>query len=302
MRRPASTRPSSGSGRAAAEGARLIVFPELFVPLYPSGSWAHRAARFDGFDELWKRLWANSADVPGPLLDRLVQSCRDHDVYVVMGVNERESSRSGSLYNTVVYLGPHGILAKHRKLMPTMHERLFHGIGRGDDLASVQTPVGRVGGLICWENLMPMARYAVYTSGPQIWVAPTADDSDKWLASMRHIAFESGAFVVSVPQFIPRSAFPGDFPIELPDTEVLGRGGAAIVEPTQGNLIAGPLYDEEGMVTADCNLSACLSAKRVFDSVGHYAREDVLLSTVTLGAAEADGRGTARKPLESELP
>jgi predicted amidohydrolase len=174
-------------------------------------------------------------------------------------------------------MGPSGLLGRHRKLMPTHHERLFHGIGAGDDLAVVNAAGARVGGLICWENRMPLARYAVYRGGPQIWVAPTADDSDGWLASMRHIAIEAGAFVVSAPQFIPASAFPSDFPVALPpDKGVFGRGGAAIIEPTSGKVIAGPLYDEEGIVEAECDLRVGLHAKRWFDSVGHYSREDVL--------------------------
>jgi nitrilase len=161
--------------------------------------------------------------------------------------------------------------------MPTMQERLFHGIGAGDDLGVTETPLGRVGGLICWENRMPLARYAVYRGGPQIWIAPTADDSDAWLATVRHIAIESGAFVVSAPQYIPASAFPDDFPAPLPEgKEVFGNGGAAIVEPTWGEVIAGPLYGEEGMVVADCDLGDGLKAKRWFDAVGHYGREDVL--------------------------
>jgi nitrilase len=262
---------------AAADGAELAVLPEAFVPLYPSGAWAKAAAAFDGFDELWERLWANSVEVPGPLTDRIAAACAEHGIHVAIGINERELERPGTLYNAVVLIGPEGLVWKHRKLMPTHHERLFHGIGAGDDLAAADTPLGRIGGLICWENRMPLARYAAYRSGPQIWVAPTADDSDGWLASMRHIAIESGAYVVSVPQFIPRSAFPDDFPAELPDREVFGRGGAAIVEPAGGNVIAGPLYDDEGIVTADCDLSAALHAKRWFDVVGHYSREDVLL-------------------------
>ena len=141
----------------------------------------------------------------------------------------------------------------------------------------VETPAGRIGGLICWENRMPLARYAVYRGGPQIWVAPTADDSDGWLASMRHVAIESGAFVVSAPQYIPGSAFGEDFPVPVERDHVYGRGGAAIVEPTWGEVIAGPLYGEEGMVVADCDLRAGLHAKRWFDAVGHYSREDVLL-------------------------
>ena len=123
---------------------------------------------------------------------------------------------------------------------------------------------------------MPLARYAVYQGGPQIWVAPTADDSDGWIATVRHIAIESGAFVVSVPQYIPRSAFPSDFPVELPDVETFGNGGAAIVDPKAGEVIAGPLYGREGIVTADCDLRRGLQAKRWFDAVGHYGREDVL--------------------------
>jgi nitrilase len=161
--------------------------------------------------------------------------------------------------------------------MPTNHERLFHGVGAGDDLAPVETPVGRIGGLICWENRMPLARYRVYEGGPQIWVAPTADDSEAWQALMRTIAVESGTFVVSAPQFIPASAFPDDFPAELPEgKEKFGRGGAAIYAPGWGEILAGPLYGEEGMVVADCDLRETLRAKRLFDAVGHYSRSDVL--------------------------
>jgi nitrilase len=272
-------------GEAAGQGARLVVLPEAFVPVYPGNSWGKHAADFGGFDELWERLWANAVDVGGPLVGRLVDACREHDVHCAIGVNERESERPGTLYNTLLLLGPGGLLHKHRKLMPTMHERLFHGIGAGDDLEVTETPLGRIGGLICWENRMPLARYAVYRGGPQIWLAPTADDTDGWLASMRHIAIESGAFVVSVPQYIPRSAFPDDFPVPLPDKgEVLGNGGAAIVEPDEGEVIAGPLYGEEGIVIADCDLRMGLHAKRLFDAVGHYSREDVLAPKPVDGA------------------
>ncbi len=265
-------------GHAAEAGAQLAVLPETFVPLYPSNAWARTASGFGGFDELWARLWENSVDVPGPLVDRLAEGCRRLDMHLAIGVNERESDRPGSIYNALLIFGPQGLISKHRKLMPTHHERLFHGVGAGDDLAVADTPLGRIGGLICWENRMPLARYAMYRGGPQIWVAPTADDSDGWIASMRHIAIESGAYVVSAPQYIPRSAFPDDFPVELPERDVFGRGGAAIVEPEEGGLVAGPLYDEEGILVADCDLRAGLHAKRWFDAVGHYSREDVLLA------------------------
>ena len=267
---------------AAGAGAQLIVLPEVFVSLYPSNAWAKAASAFGGFDQLWERMWESAIDVPGPLLEHLIAACRKHSVVCAIGVNERESERPGTLYNTLLVLGPEGLLHRHRKLMPTHHERLFHGIGAGDDLGVVATEVGRVGGLICWENRMPLARYAVYRGGPQIWVAPTADDSDGWLASMRHIAIESGAFVVSAPQYIPASAFPADFPVPLPEgKDVFGRGGAAIVEPTWGEVIAGPLYGEEGMVVADCDLRRGLHAKRWFDAVGHYSRVEVLRAPTT---------------------
>jgi nitrilase len=273
--------------RAARDGVQLAVLPETFVSVYPSNAWARSASAFGGWNELWERMWESSVDVPGPEVERLVQACRHHDLHCAIGVNERESHRPGTLYNTLLLLGPKGLLWRHRKLMPTHHERLFHGIGPGDDLAPVETDLGRIGGLLCWENRMPLARYAVYRGGPQIWIAPTADDSDGWLASMRHIAIESGAFVVSAPQYIPSSAFPDDFPVALPEgKEVFGRGGAAIVDPTAGDLIAGPLYGEEGMVVADCDLKRGLHAKRWFDSVGHYSREEAL-APVTRGGVPA---------------
>ena len=278
---------------AAADGVQLAVLPETFVSLYPSGAWAHPAARFSGFDGLWERMWESSVDVPGPQVDRIAAACAEHDIWCVIGVNERESERPGSLYNAMLTIGPEGLVAKHRKLMPTQHERLFHGIGAGDDLTVVETPLGRVGGLICWENRMPLARYALYRQGPQIWVAPTADDTDGWLASVRHIAIESGAFVVSVPQYIPRSAFPDDFPAELPEAEVFGEGGAAIIRPEDGEVIAGPLYGQEGMVVADCDLRVGLHAKRFFDAVGHYGREEVLLGAATLTSRNGGSQAEA---------
>jgi nitrilase len=286
---------------AAEKGAQLAVFPEAFVPLYPSNAWARGASSFTGWDELWERLWENSVDVPGPLTDRIAAVCAEHEIHCAIGVNERESNRPGSLYNALAVIGPQGLIAKHRKLMPTMHERLFHGVGAGDDLAVADTAIGRLGGLICWENMMPLARYAVYRGGPQIWLAPTADDTDGWLASMRHIAIESGAFVVSAPQFIPASAFPDDFPVPLPEgKEVFGRGGAAVAEPDEGEVIAGPLYGEEGMVIADCDLRAALHAKRLFDVVGHYSREDVLPRLIA-APREDDGapQAVAREPADA---
>jgi nitrilase len=279
---------------AAGRGARLAVLPEAFVSLYPSNAWARSATAFGGWDDLWERMWDSSVDVSGPHVARLVEVCREHGLYCVVGVNEREDVRPGSLYNTMLTLGPGGLLHRHRKLMPTMQERVFHGFGAGDDLTVTELDgVGRVGGLICWENRMPLARYAVYRQGPQIWAAPTADDSDGWLASVRHIAIESGAYVVSVPQYIPAAAFPDDFPVPLPEGKaVFGDGGAAIIEPTWGDVIAGPLRGEEGIVLADCDLRAGLHAKRWFDAVGHYSRAEVL-APGTAGLPAAPERADA---------
>src|SRR5919108_2333583 len=152
---------------AAGQGAELAVLPETFVPLYPSNRWAKGAAGFSGWDELWERLHANSVEVPGPLTDELAAACRRLNLHAVVGINERDG---GSLYNAYITLGPGGLIHKHRKLMPTQHERLFHGIGAGQDLQPVDTPLGKIGGLICWENRMPLARRAGYQGEPQNWV------------------------------------------------------------------------------------------------------------------------------------
>jgi nitrilase len=221
------------SGPAAGDGAKLVVLPEAFVSLYPANACAAApASGFGGLEQLWERTWESSIDVSGPAVDLLAAACAEHNVICAIGVNERESERPGTLYNTLLLISGEGLL--HR-------------------------------------------RDAVYQGGPQIWIAPTADDSDGWLASMRHIAIESGAFVVSAPQFIPATAFGDDFPLPLPPgKEVFGRGGAAIIDPEWGTLIAGPLYDEVGIVLAACDLRRGLQAKRWFDAVGHYSRTEVL--------------------------
>ena len=259
---------------AAAQGAELVVFPETFLSLYPSYAWAHLPGG-DG-DAFWERFWGSWVEVPGPAVDRLVDGVPGARPACAIGVNERELDRPGSVYNTLLLLGPDGLSPAPqadadlpRAAVP--RDRRGRRPGRRRRPAS-----GRLGGLICWENRMPLARWAVYQGGPQIWLAPTADDSEGWQATIRHIAIESGAFVVSVPQFIQSAGFPDDFPWPLPDSEVFGRGGAAVVAPGSGEVIAGPLYDEEGLVVADCDLRQTLHAKRWFDVAGHYSRADVL--------------------------
>jgi nitrilase len=236
-------------------------------------------------------MWMNAVDVPGPHTERLAAACAELGVHLVIGVNERESGRPGTLYNTMLVLGPAGLLHRHRKLMPTHHERLFHGIGAGDDLGIADTAIGRIGGLICWENFMPLARYALYRLGPQIWVAPTMDDREIWTALMRTIAFEAGAWVIGVTQYQHRSQFPPDFPVELPADrpDEFSRGGTVIVEAGSGQVVAGPLYGREGMLIHDCDLRLGLRAKQGFDAVGHYGREDVLLDVLAARQPSANG-------------
>lgn len=262
---------------AVDRGAQFVVFPECFVSMYPSGAWAAAAATWtEGCDELWERMWESSVDLDGPFVEKLVSASAQRGVPLAIGVNERVDSRPGTLYNTLVVIGPEGVLHSHRKLMPTMHERVFHGQGDGEDLKVVPvTGVGRVGGLLCWENRMPLARWALYEQGPQVWLAPTADDSEAWLISMRAIAVEAGVFVVSVPQVIPRAAFPSDFPLALPEQASFGRGGVCVIAPS-GELLVGPVYEKEATVLAACDLRETLRAKRYFDVAGHYSRADVL--------------------------
>ncbi len=267
---------------AASLGAKLVVLPEGFISFYPPSS-ITQSRHDQGMTDLFELMWLSGVDVPGPIVDQLAKLCADLDIHLAIGVNERESARPGTLYNTMLLVGPSGLLHKHRKLMPTHHERLFHGIGAGRDLGVTDTPLGRIGGLICWENRMPLARYAVYRGGPQIWVAPTMDDGEAWLALMRAIAYESGASVVSVCQYIHGSQFPEAFPFELPGgrDRVLSHGNSVIIDGGTNQIIAGPLADEEGILTAECDLRTSLRSKQWFDAVGHYSREDVLFGVLT---------------------
>jgi len=275
---------------AAAQGAQLIVLPECFLSFYPSS--ALTESRYDEAQiDLFERMWHSAVDVPGPEVDRLAAVCAELGIHLSIGVNERESDRPGTLYNAQLLLGPTGLLSKHRKLMPTYQERLFHGMGDGDDLHVVDTPVGRIGGLVCWEHRMPLARYAVYRGGPQIWVAPTMDDRDIWRALMRTIAYESGAWVVSVCQYIHGRDLPEGIPA---DDRVYSEGGSAIIAGDSGDVVAGPLVGEEGILVADCDLRTTLRAKKWFDAVGHYSREDVLLRVLAEPGGTNGGHSSPR--------
>jgi nitrilase len=262
---------------AAAGGARLALFPETFVPVYPSNRWARELAHGAAGAALWARLAQQSVEVPGPAADAIGRAARDAGIWLAVGVNELER---GTIYNTLLIYAPDGALAlRHRKLVPTNHERLVWGPGDGGGLDTVDAGFARVGGLICWENLMPLARFALYERGVEIYLAPTAEDSDDWHDSIRHIARESRAFVLSCCVFQRASSYPADVPL-AEGGDLLGRGGSAIVAP-DGSYLAEPLWDGEGILYADLEPAALYAARQRFDPAGHYHRPDVLALTVT---------------------
>lgn len=260
---------------AAATGAKLAVFPEAFIGGYPKGldfgCCVGRRTPEGRAD--FARYVRGAIAVPGPEVDELVAACAKHDVHAVVGVMERDG---GTLYCTALYLSPEGLLGKHRKVMPTGSERLIWGFGDGSSLTVVDTPYGRLGGAICWEHYMPLMRAAYYAKGVEIWAAPTADDRETWIPTMRHVAMEGRCFVISACQVMRRSDFPADYNsrIEASDDEWMMHGRSVIVGPL-GEILAGPLLDEEGILTAEIDTDDILGAKLDFDPVGHYARPDL---------------------------
>lgn len=266
---------------AAGRGAQLVLFPEAFIPAYPRGLsfGAVVGSRSAPGRRIWQRYWANAVDVPGPAVATLGQAARQAGIYLAIGVIERDSAGSrGTLYCTLLYFGPDGrLLGKHRKLKPTASERLIWGEGDGSSLTVVQTEYGRVGGLICWENYMPLARMAIYSRGVDIYLAPTADARDAWQATLRHIACEGRCFVLGCNQFVTRSMYPAglDPQGELESQpEIMCRGGSAIISP-MGEVLAGPLFDQEGILLAELDLAEVVRGRFDFDVTGHYARPDV---------------------------
>ena len=260
---------------AAATGAKLAVFPEAFIGGYPKGldfgCCVGRRTPEGRAD--FARYVKGAITVPGPEVDELVAACAKNDIHAVVGVMERDG---GTLYCTALYLSPEGLLGKHRKVMPTGSERLIWGFGDGSWLTVVDTPYGRLGGAICWEHYMPLMRAAYYAKGVEIWAAPTADDRETWIPTMRHVAMEGRCFVISACQVMRRSDFPADYNsrIEAGDDEWMMHGRSVIVGPL-GEILAGPLLDEEGILTADIDTDDILGAKLDFDPVGHYARPDL---------------------------
>jgi nitrilase len=274
---------------AVAGGARLIVLPETFVPGYPE--WIWRVAPSDALNgAAFARLQENAVDLASDDLQPLQEAARRHGVTIVCGIHERDGSFSrGTLYNTVVIVGPDGsILNRHRKLMPTNPERMVWGQGDGSGLCVVDTPAGRVGSLICWENYMPLARFALYAQGVEIYVAPTWDEGETWVASMRHIAAEGRCWVLGSANCIQAKDIPLDFPSRAdlyPDeAEWLNPGDSVIVNPT-GTIVAGPLHEAYGILYADCDPAKARAAKRTLDTAGHYGRPDVFSLSVNRSAS-----------------
>jgi nitrilase len=266
---------------AAAAGATLVVLPELFIPGYPSWIWRLAPGR-DGalLSQLHGRLLANAVDLASADLDPLYQAAREHGVTVVCGLNECERRQGGgTLYNSVVVIGADGeLLNRHRKLMPTNPERMVHAPGDAAGLRTVDTPVGRLGTLLCWENYMPLARYALYAQGVEIYIAPTYDSGDSWIGSLRHIALEGRCWVLGSGTVLRGSDIAEDFPgreqLFADPEEWINDGDSLVVDP-MGRLVAGPLHREEGILYADIDVAQVAPARRTFDVSGHYARADI---------------------------
>jgi nitrilase len=279
---------------AAKRGAQLLVFPEAFIGGYPKGADFHiyLGARTPEGRAEFKRYFDAAVTVDGPEIAQLAKAAARHKLYTVVGIIERDG---GTLYCTAVYLGPEGILGKHRKLMPTALERLVWGFGDGSTLAAVDKPFGKLGAVICWENYMPALRMAMYQQRVALYCAPTADDRDSWASTMQHIALEGRCFVLSACQHLRRRQFPADMNnrlAEAPDT-VLMRGGSLIIDPL-GRMLAGPVYNEDALLTAELDLSLIPMAQMDFDAVGHYARPDVFSLTVNTAPQQAVTLATGR--------
>lgn len=267
------------TARAAEQGAQLVLFPESFIPAYPRGLTfgVKVGSRSDSGRQDWYRYWRNAVTIPGPTTDILSHTAREHHVYLVMGVTERDLE-SDTLYCTVLYFGPDGsLLGTHRKIKPTALERVIWGEGDGSTLPVIDTPFGKIGGLICWENYMPLARMAMYSQGVRIYLAPTADARDVWQSTIRHIALEGRCFVLSCNQLVTKDMYPKDLACyeELAaEPEMMSNGGSAIVGPL-GQYVVEPVYGREEILTADLDLSLIPKSRFDFDVNGHYARSDI---------------------------
>jgi len=289
-------------GQAAAKGARLIVLPEAFIPAYPAWVWYLPLTRRPDIAKLYRALVENSIDVPGPETERLGRAAREAGAHVAIGVNERNAEASGTtLFNTILIFNDRGeLVERRRKLMPTGAERMVWSAGEPAPLVVHATPLGRLGGLICWENYMPLARFALYEQGEQIHLAPTWDKADQWLASMRHIAREGRVFVIGCCQALHRDQVPDHFGFKdaLPaNLEWLNVGNSIIVDP-DGAVLAGPIAEREEILLAEIDPGLASGSRWIFDAAGHYNRPDLFSFSqrgAAAPAAAAVAPGDARK-------
>lgn len=263
--------------KGAAAGCELLLFPESFIPCYPRGldfdSIVGR--RTEKSRNQWLEYWENSLETSSHYVAQIGEAIRKADIFVALGVTERESI-GGSLHCALLYFDKHGnLIGKHRKLKPTGLERYIWAESDGSTLVSFDTEIGKIGGLICWENYMPLARMSMYQRGIEIYLAPTADSRESWQSTMQHIALEGRCFVLACNQFIQKSDYPERFQADLThEPEIMSSGGSVIISPL-GEVLAGPLWNEEGLLTAELDFSVLAKSKLDFDVVGHYSRNDV---------------------------
>ena len=266
---------------AAAGGAKLVSFPETWVPGYPEWVWRLKPGDDYGLSgDIHKRLLENSVDLKAGQLKPIQAAARRLKVTVSIGIHERDGEFSrGTLYNSVVLIGPDGeILNRHRKLMPTNPERMVWGAGDATGLRVSETPSGRVGALICWENYMPLARFAIFAQGCEIYIAPTWDEGGTWLSTMRHIALEGRCWVLGNGSSMRGKDIPTDFPDRkrlFPDLESWFNPGDSVIVSPGGEVVAGPLHEKHGILYADCDPARAAAAKRTLDVAGHYGRPDI---------------------------
>ncbi len=263
---------------AAKNKAQLILFPEVIIPGYPRGLifGTSVGGRTPDGRELFLRYWENAIEVPGKETIQLAKWAKAAKSYIAIGVTEKDKI-SDTLYCSLLYFSPEGqLLHRHRKIKPTAAERIIWGEGDGSDLNVLETPLGKIGGLICWENYMPLARMGLYQQGIDIYLAPTADCRDSWQATLTHIACEGRCFVLGCNQYLTREHYPPDLQklLQHDHPSLPSTGGSVIISPL-GKVLAGPLYQKEGIIAAEIDPREIIKAKMDFDVIGHYARPDV---------------------------
>ena len=263
--------------KGVIEGCDLLLFPESFIPCYPRGLDfdAIIGKRTEKGRNQWLKYWENSLEIPSESFEIISKAVKKANIFVFLGVTER-ASVGGSLYCTLLYFNPEGrLIGKHKKLKPTGLERYVWAESDGSTLVSFDTKLGKIGGLICWENYMPLARMAMYEKGVEIYLAPTADSRDSWQSTMQHIALEGRCFVLSANQYVQKSDYPKEYLNDLEhEHDIMSAGGSVIISP-MGEVLAGPLWNQEGLLTAELDFSILAKSKLDFDVVGHYARKDV---------------------------